>query len=90
MRVPSSLPYALLQGQLPLLLHSTLPVVPAAAIRRGNVATSSDSVSGEFFIALGAHDDTAGSCTVWGHVTLGMHVVERIVAAEYKEVRLGT
>jgi hypothetical protein len=36
--------------------------------------------------ALAQHDDWAGSFTVWGHVTHGMPVVERIVDAAYTQV----
>jgi cyclophilin family peptidyl-prolyl cis-trans isomerase len=43
------------------------------------------SAGGDFFISLGTHDDWARSFTVWGRVTTGMQVVERLVQREYTQ-----
>jgi cyclophilin family peptidyl-prolyl cis-trans isomerase len=84
---PSGPPYALLQGQLPHILDCTLPVEPSATIRKGDVAAinGAANTNGEFFISLGSHDGWSASFTVWGHVSSGMHVVERIVEGAYTE-----
>ncbi len=78
----------MLQGQLAPILNSSLPVEPAPLIRRGDVCSirGGGSVMGDFFISLDQHDDWAPSFTVWGHVTHGMPVVERIVHAAYTQV----
>ncbi len=84
---PSGPPYALLQGQLPHILDCTLPVEPSVTIRKGDVAAinGAANTNGEFFISLGSHDGWGASFTVWGHVSSGFHVVERIVEGAYTE-----
>jgi len=84
---PSGPPYALLQGQLPHIFDCTLPVEPSATIRKGDVAAinGAANTNGEFFISLGSHDGWAASFTVWGHVSSGMHVVQRVVEGAYTE-----